>query len=700
MTLPSSLFPYWPDRVKHVVRSIGRQLPVWALLAAVPVFGQSDPNRGLWVGQVTLQYVNEVSVPLDASNVSIAPDPSVPTPTSDAAQLRLILHVNGSGQVSLLKDVAILNRTDASAGALETEEGDLVLVTDERLYSSFPVQPATRIATAVFDFGDDRATRGVNAVLDAAVTTVATSVFSSTQDLSTSAGRQAAADVAVALALDTSDTNSAATVVANADVAASFDRFMTDTLDSLSVDNIAGAADPVSEATAALAAATTLKSQSFYGDDRAEQMVQAVVGAVTNAPANLTTNFAHNAAASFADITNNYARFISGKLFEGTLRSAAGVASSNAVLSLPAVPRLITSYQGTNGIAPVLVTSPAHGLGNGDRIVISGSEVAEYNQEHLVTLVSTNAFTIPVQFSTNPPVMGQWMRSDAIRNALDLDPGVNQLRQEALRIQVARYRDSRASEAIAVLLDALVLSSATEALTTPGLTGSLYQPAVIAAGRVALKDNVARYPSVAATPTIDYSDFIHSSAFLNSAQVAAEAAAKGAILERQDNLLANPESVQNAARLAAVSALQDTYSSAARAVRNELPMTGLLGAGLGDPRFIWDIKQNGEAPLTAPALVAELFLPANHPTNPFRHRRHPDHTAGFDIIRRIRMDFDGTPSSPLSRAGYGVDRITGVYREEVTGLHKPLGPQKDIGLRVEGRFELNRISLIDTLNAR
>jgi hypothetical protein len=47
-----------------------------------------------------------------------------------------------------------------------------------------------------------------------------------------------------------------------------------------------------------------------------------------------------------------------------------------------------------------------------------------------------------------------------------------------------------------------------------------------------------------------------------------------------------------------------------------------------------------------------------------------------------------------------VDRIPGTYREEFFGLHKPLGPDKDIGLRVEGRFELNRISTIDTLNAR
>jgi hypothetical protein len=100
-------------------------------------------------------------------------------------------------------------------------------------------------------------------------------------------------------------------------------------------------------------------------------------------------------------------------------------------------------------------------------------------------------------------------------------------------------------------------------------------------------------------------------------------------------------------------------------------------------------------------LTGAIYLPANHPTNPFRHRRHPDHTAGFDIERSIRLDFDGSAGDPLQAAGYGVDRVTGTYREEIFGLHKPLGPDpanSPIGLKTEGRFQLNRISFIDTLN--
>lgn len=102
----------------------------------------------------------------------------------------------------------------------------------------------------------------------------------------------------------------------------------------------------------------------------------------------------------------------------------------------------------------------------------------------------------------------------------------------------------------------------------------------------------------------------------------------------------------------------------------------------------------------AAALEGTLRLAASHPTNPFRHRRHPDHRVGFDVTRKLRLDFDGEAGGTLERAGYGVDRITGVYREEILGLHKPLGPGRDVGLRVEGKFRLQRLALIETLNAR
>ena len=79
-----------------------------------------------------------------------------------------------------------------------------------------------------------------------------------------------------------------------------------------------------------------------------------------------------------------------------------------------------------------------------------------------------------------------------------------------------------------------------------------------------------------------------------------------------------------------------------------------------------------------------------HPTNPFRHRRNPDHVEGFDIIRKINLNFD--------RDGSDSDLFQGTYQEEILGLHKPLGPQKDRGLKVEGTFKLYRVSDVKTLN--
>ena len=82
-------------------------------------------------------------------------------------------------------------------------------------------------------------------------------------------------------------------------------------------------------------------------------------------------------------------------------------------------------------------------------------------------------------------------------------------------------------------------------------------------------------------------------------------------------------------------------------------------------------------------------------------RSHPDHTTGFNIERQIRLDFDGASGDALEAAGYGVDRISGTYREEIFGLHKPLGPDpvnQPVGLKTEGHFQLNRISTLDTLN--
>ena len=81
------------------------------------------------------------------------------------------------------------------------------------------------------------------------------------------------------------------------------------------------------------------------------------------------------------------------------------------------------------------------------------------------------------------------------------------------------------------------------------------------------------------------------------------------------------------------------------------------------------------------------------------HRRHTDHSTGYNITRNLNLQFDSaTSTNGLALAGFGVERLTGTYREEIFGLHKPLGPDQDKGLITEGVISLNRISQVDTLN--
>jgi hypothetical protein len=81
------------------------------------------------------------------------------------------------------------------------------------------------------------------------------------------------------------------------------------------------------------------------------------------------------------------------------------------------------------------------------------------------------------------------------------------------------------------------------------------------------------------------------------------------------------------------------------------------------------------------------------------HRRHPDHTMGYQITRALTIQIDPpNGTNALVTAGFGVDKITGKYHEEIMGLHKPLGQNQNIGLITEGPIVLNHISPVDTLN--
>ncbi len=83
----------------------------------------------------------------------------------------------------------------------------------------------------------------------------------------------------------------------------------------------------------------------------------------------------------------------------------------------------------------------------------------------------------------------------------------------------------------------------------------------------------------------------------------------------------------------------------------------------------------------------KIMMPRRHPTNPYRHKRHPDHTRGYDIFREITVWFNQTGDHP----GYGTDTLTGSYREKVTGLHR-------LPIYTEGSIELLKISDVEVLN--
>lgn len=98
-------------------------------------------------------------------------------------------------------------------------------------------------------------------------------------------------------------------------------------------------------------------------------------------------------------------------------------------------------------------------------------------------------------------------------------------------------------------------------------------------------------------------------------------------------------------------------------------------------------------------LEATIIIGADHPTNPFKHFRHPDHTTGYTIRREVSLVFDNLSEGQIEfGGGYGVDRISGTFNDEIFGLHKPLGQSRDVGLRASGPFTLFKVSDIATLN--
>lgn len=105
---------------------------------------------------------------------------------------------------------------------------------------------------------------------------------------------------------------------------------------------------------------------------------------------------------------------------------------------------------------------------------------------------------------------------------------------------------------------------------------------------------------------------------------------------------------------------------------------------------------------TTGTLGASLTLDAEAPTNPFRHKFHPDHNnrnelytefleEAYPVSRTISFAFSSSDPSESGGASFGSNEMGGTYRETISGLHR-----NDIA--VEGIFRLDRISLAPVLN--
>jgi hypothetical protein len=123
------------------------------------------------------------------------------------------------------------------------------------------------------------------------------------------------------------------------------------------------------------------------------------------------------------------------------------------------------------------------------------------------------------------------------------------------------------------------------------------------------------------------------------------------------------------------------FDFASDPAENFVPMTGLFGMGQ--------------------SIEGVLRVPAQHPTNPFLHRYHPDHDnlaadfreykeEAYAVARTVALEFLPPPNSNKA-VDYGYNLMAGNYRETLSGLHR-----RD--LKVSGTFELRRLTTVGVLN--
>ena len=114
---------------------------------------------------------------------------------------------------------------------------------------------------------------------------------------------------------------------------------------------------------------------------------------------------------------------------------------------------------------------------------------------------------------------------------------------------------------------------------------------------------------------------------------------------------------------------------------NMLPLSGVFGGGN--------------------TLAGTFAIGPSFPTNPFRHKFHPDHNnlavdltpskEVYSITRQISLQFSNAPPPGVTAIDYGYRVQAGTYNETVIGLNKT-------PILCQGLFQLTRISDVAVLN--
>lgn len=132
-----------------------------------------------------------------------------------------------------------------------------------------------------------------------------------------------------------------------------------------------------------------------------------------------------------------------------------------------------------------------------------------------------------------------------------------------------------------------------------------------------------------------------------------------------------------------------------------------VGRRLSTASYDFDGGTNNVAVLTglfaiSNQLSGTLSLASTAPTNPFRHKYHPDHDnldatfrnfveEAYPVTRHIELFFTGADPSGGASTRYGYDILGGTYRERIDGLHRE-------NLHVSGVFRLSRVAITGVLN--